>query len=159
MSELSVEAIPRHNSLMGKDLGRNMVPPSFPFTLHHTSCTSSSHALPASPLFNTVSFVMYQTQISTQCPRICCGRRTLPHRCSGCCPILSWINTGASCRLADTEMFVFQGNPPPSLHSSWPLPSQTARALNCYESLWSPGIELLWSAEKCQNVKVARGLM
>lgn len=115
----------QHNGVMRKDFGRNKVPLSF--LLPSTGCTSFSHALPASLLFNTVSFVMYQMQISTYCPHICCGRKSLPQWCSGCCPILSWINTGAICRLADTEMFVFQGYPPPSLYSSWPLTSQTQR--------------------------------
>ncbi len=100
--------------------------PLSPFALYHTGGTSSSYALPASLLFNTVSFVKYQTRNSTHCPRICRGR-SLPRWCSGCWPILSWINTGAICRLADTKMFVFQGDPPPSLYSSWPLPSQNAK--------------------------------
>lgn len=117
----------QHNGLMRKDFWQEQSAPVLPLTLNHTGCTSFSHALPASLLFNTVSFVMYQMQISTYCPHICCGRKSLPQWCSGCCPILSWINTGAICRLADTEMFVFQGYPPPSLYSSWPLTSQTQR--------------------------------
>lgn len=47
--------------------------------------------------------------------------------CSGFCPIFSWINTSSICRLADTVMFAFQGNLPPSLPSSSPLLSQTQR--------------------------------
>lgn len=125
LSEIS--AIPPTQLFNEDGSWHNHDAPFPPLSLQHTDCTSSSHALPASLLFNTVSFVMYQTQISTYCPHICCGRRSLPQWCSGCCPILSWINTGAICRLADTEMFVFQGNPPPSLYSSWPLPSQTQR--------------------------------
>lgn len=80
-------------------------------TLDHTGCTSFSSALPASLLFNTVSFVTYQMQTSTYCPHICCGSRgSLPRWYSGCCPILSWINTRAICRLADTEMFASLSN-------------------------------------------------
>lgn len=83
-------------------------------------------------------------KIATHWPHICHETRSLPQWCSGCCPILSWINTGAICRLADTKMFVFQGNPPPSLYSSWPLPFQTQRGendesfkLNMWASNWT----------------------
>lgn len=97
------------------------------------------------PAVQYISFVMYQTQISMYCPHICHGRRSLQQWCSGCCPILSWINTGAICRLADTEMFVFQTNPPLSLYSNWPLPSQLQRgrdgeSLQLYKSLWSAAL-------------------
>lgn len=110
-----------------------------PLTLDHTGCTSYSHDLPASPLFNTISFVMYQTQTSTYCPHICCGRRSLLQWCSGYRPILSWINTRAICRLADTEMFVFQGNPHPSFTPVTPVDpfslkrkgEKMPRAYNC----------------------------
>lgn len=51
-------------------------------------------------------------------------KRSLLQWWSGRRPIFSWINTRAIClgRLADTEMFVFQGSPLPSLYFSSPLP-------------------------------------
>lgn len=62
-------------------------------TVRHTRSTTSTPALPASPLLDAISFVMYQMQMSKYCPHICCGKRSLLQWCSGCCPILSWINT------------------------------------------------------------------
>lgn len=81
--------------------------------------------------------------------------------CVGCCPILSWINTRAICRLADTEMFVFQGNLPSTFPSSslppphTPSSPQTQRwrigkSLPLNMSLWSQHwrCKLLWQADK-----------
>ena len=73
--------------------------PAMPY--QHPRCSIPSH----------LSCIKWK--ISTFCPHM--EERSLPHWCSGCRPILSWINTGAICRLADMEMFVFQGDPPPSL--------------------------------------------
>ena len=63
---------------MRKDLSRNTVPFVPSIILYHTGFTSFSHALPEPPLFNTISFIMYQAQTLMHHPHICCERRSLP---------------------------------------------------------------------------------
>lgn len=108
-----------NNCLTKKNLGRNipLFLPNFP------PRSPSSHAVP--PRCSIPSHLS-----CIKCKLQCTALTYAVEKgvwCSGFCPIFSWINTSSICRLADTVMFAFQGNLPPSLPSSSALLSQTQR--------------------------------
>lgn len=94
---------------MRTGFGRNKVP--HPFPLPSTTPAAPQPCLTSIPTvqYSLICHVL-NANFNVLPPHMPPKGESRPQRCSGCCPILSWINTGAICRLADTEMFVFQGD-------------------------------------------------